>query len=59
MIDFIDNKFINYIFKIIYFFVSRNVFFFLNILCIFDDGLIIFCIKCYYFDLFLNLKILN
>lgn len=52
MIDFIDNKFINYIFKIIYFFVSRNVFFFLNILCIFDDGLINFCIKCYYFNLF-------
>lgn len=52
MIDFIDNKFINYIFKIIYFFVSRNVFFFLNILCIFDDGLIIFCIKYYYFNLF-------
>lgn len=52
MIDFFDNKYINYIFKIRYFFVIRNVFF-LNILWIFDDGLISFCIKCYYFNLIL------
>lgn len=59
MIDFIDNKPTNHIFKITYSFVSRNVFFSPNILCIFDDGLIVFRIKRYHFDLPLNLKILN
>lgn len=59
MIDFIDNKPTNHIFKITYSFVSRNVFFSPNILCIFDDGLIVFRIKRYHIDLLLNLKILN
>lgn len=59
MIDFIDNKPTNHIFKITYSFVSRNGFFSPNILCIFDDGLIVFRIKRYHFDLPLNLKILN
>lgn len=54
MIDSIDNKPTNHIFKITYSFVSRNVFFSPNILCIFDDGLIIFRIKRYHFDLPLN-----
>lgn len=59
MIDFIDNKPTNHIFKITYSFVSRNVFFLQTYYAFFDDGLIVFRIKRYHFDLPLNLKILN